>query len=226
MSSREKIQVIVISVVLAAVLAIVVGRLFPSQTVAPPGPTGTKPDTTGDTDDAPIIMAGGSIFIATDSKASFDPVTDAGRKYLKYTSGYRVSRIELVDKKDDEEKVTAAQIKQAKRGSIEIDYCVIKKANQEDNDTCTANKTDTLTFTFDNDTTPPLIDLKNVHTKQVGRALKMSPTLWRFKIQDLMLFKVRAKLNGQQVAKANCGRHGECEILIHTCMNPDVTLCK
>jgi hypothetical protein len=211
MKTGEKIQVIVISVVLAVVLAILYGRIYPSQTVAPgPGPTEIKPDRGGDTDDAPIIMAGGSILIGTDANGTFTRADDQGRRILKFEDKFKVFQIDLTDKQGHTTTIPATDLL-AKVGKIEIDHCM---ANAQDQ--CVGQK-DTVTLNFNNG--PGAISLRNDHGKQIGKANRVLPTLWRHKIDQFVMLAVRVTIEGVEAATAACGKGADCDVVIHTCRN-------
>jgi hypothetical protein len=168
-----------------------------------------KPDKRGDTDDAPIIMAGGSILIGTDSNGTFKRADDGGRRYLKFDDGFKVFQIDLTNQEGYTKTIYAVDLL-AKVGKVEIDHCMVPQ------DACVGQK-DTVILKFDNGT--GTITLKNDHRKQIGKANRVLPTLWRHKIDQFVMLAVRVKIEETEVAAAACGKSADCDVVIHTCKN-------
>ena len=217
MSSREKAQIVVVSVAIALALAVgfyyVVGRI---STAFGPGGTG------GGSDDEPIIMAGGSLYIGTGDTATFNPAkTDDG--FLYYHEGYRVFRIDVTDMGDERKEHPVNQA--YSHGEIVVAYCKNRNCNSK-------NQADTVTMTFDNRATDPVIKIGNTLEDQQGKrtpiskAPRMLPTLrthWR-KDKDWTIYSVMVtETNDNDGSKYEhttdkCGPYSECEVVVHTCL--------
>jgi hypothetical protein len=199
MSFRDKAQIVVVSVVIA--LALAAGSYY---FVAGPslGPGGIR----GGTDDQPIIMAGGSLYIGTGETAKFKAVGDT----LDYTEGYKVFRVDVVDMSENGE---TWPVGAAGSGQIDIEYCRLDNTTGQ----C-SSQTDKVTMTFYNNVSPQVISIKNSLTgKPISKARRMMPTLRTHPRKRWTMFKVRVKVEGTVDKGYECGPDSECEVVVHTC---------
>jgi hypothetical protein len=157
----------------------------------------------GGTDDAPILIAGGSLYFGTDVPASFTP--NANKDTLYYTTGYKVYRIDATDVND----VTAPYTVTSK-ATIVISYC--KNANN-------CNEKDEVTVQVDN-SQDPAVTITN-SSRNIGKAPRLLPNLWVHPRKNWDVAIVKLTVDQMTKPDVVCrdsgnGRESECNIEIQT----------
>ena len=187
MSFREKAQLVVVSVAITLTLAAGLYYLVNAFLAGP----------RGGADDAPILIAGGSLYLGTDLPAVFKP--DANKQKLVYESGYEVYSIDVTDNRD----VTTPYPVTAGSGTatIVITYC----------NTLCVNK-DVVTINVDN-RLDPAVTITN-SPKNIGKAPRLLPNLWTHRRKGWHIDEVKLKV-GTQEPDVDCD-NSECDIVVQT----------
>ncbi|HXA52744.1 MAG TPA: hypothetical protein VNV86_20650 [Candidatus Acidoferrum sp.] len=193
MSLKEKVQVVLLSVVTAVAISMAVGKMFFAK---------IRPFS-GGSEDAPIIMAGGSLYIGTGPDGVFQPNGNT----LAFTSGFKVSSIELTDQNDNTQTAVENDVA-GKTGAIIVTYCKSNCAQ--------GNGTDTVTLNFD----PNSITVSNtLPGHPISKMSKILPTLREHMRKHWNMVSVELKINGATFGNvAQCGNDSECDVVIHTCL--------
>jgi hypothetical protein len=193
MPFKEKVQLVLVSTIAAVVLTLGAIRLFQTKIFQP---------TVGGTDDAPIIMAGGSLYIGTGPDGVFQPSGNT----LAFTSGFKVFGIELTDQNDNTQTAVENDVA-GKTGAIIVTYCKSNCAQ--------ANDTDIVTLNFD----PNRINVSNTLAGHpISRMSRILPTLREHMRRHWKMVSVELKIGGVTFGSvAQCGSDSECDVVIHTC---------
>jgi hypothetical protein len=194
MTFREKAQLVTVSVVLALALA---AGLY--QAVKPKGPHGLS-----GTDDAPIIMAGGSLTIGTEN---FTFTIDSTNHKLLADPLLKVFQIDLFDQNDNLQKIPPVPIDAV--GDVVVSYCGVY-ANP-----CTAPY-DKVLIHFEK--SKP-IEISNTK-KNIENAARVLLNLRMHRRKHWVMSHVTVNFTGlTKPVEADCGPDGECSLIIHTCQN-------
>jgi len=188
MSFREKAQIVVVSVAIA--LALAAGFYY----LAPGFPGGSR----GGADDAPILIAGGSLYLGTDLPAIFTP---ADKKTLVYSAGYKVYGIEATDK--DDNTVPYTLDKDSGTATITISYCKNSSCNDKDEVTMDVNNS-----------SDPAITIKN-SAENIGKAPRLLPNLWVHARRHGKIEVVKLIVNKMTKPDVKCDE-SECNIVVQT----------
>ena len=187
MSLTEKIQVVVISVIIALALAGGLYVVLPGQRV----PVGAG-------DDAPILIAGGSLFLGTHSEFQLKASLTGNALQFADLKGVQVfdRYVNSIDSIDATGGVASYPASGAAR--VEINY--------------TGN--DTITLEYDPAT--HYITITNTDTNhyisKTHRVLTNLRARKGGKIQNIDLFP-----DGSTPHRVDCGADGECSVTVHTC---------
>ena len=203
MSFREKAQIVVVSVAVA--LALAAGFFYVSGRITSPTEPSLGPGRIlTPTDDQPIVMTGGSFYIGTGDTATFRAAGD----YLEYKSGYKVFRIDVLDKSNMN---TMTDVLADASGQIDIVYCNLNGSQ------CTPNQTDTVKMLFNNNVANPVIRIENtLSDRPIGKARRILPTLRTHTRKRWTMSSVKVTI-GTTMQTFTCEDDSECEIVVHTC---------
>jgi hypothetical protein len=201
----KEVKIVAISAVIAALIALALIKLLQ--------PPPSQVHIFSDTDDAPIIMAGGSLYIGTGTDGVFN--RDSAKATLVYTAGLKVFGIDLINKEDALQQLTEADVSSA-TGRVDLTYCKLQLTIPPAPPACSGNS-DTVTLTFDNTSTGGPIVISNKLSVKIGAAPRILPTLWMHMRKGWTLFHVEATA-GTTTKKADCGSGSECNIVVHTCL--------
>jgi hypothetical protein len=149
---KEKVQIVLVSTILAVALTLGAIRLFQTRIFQP---------TSSGSDDAPIIMTGGSLYIGTGSAGVFQPSGNS----LVFTPGFKVFGVSLTDQNDNTQTAVENDVA-GKTGTIIVTYC---KSN-----CAPGNDTDIVTLNFD----PNSISVSNtLPGHPISKMSRILPTL-------------------------------------------------
>jgi hypothetical protein len=193
MLRKEKVQVVLWSVVASlAAVGIIKWVLSVNQSI----------QSLGATDDAPIIMAGGSLYVGTGPDAVFQPNGNA----LNFTSGFKVFGVDIVDQNDAMQSAAEADVRN-KTGALIVTYC---KSNCNN-----AAETDTVTLNFDANS---IAMVNTLSGHPISKMPKILPTLRTHMRRKWRLVSVELKINNTTFGSvAQCGDSSECSVVVHTC---------
>ena len=194
MSPIEKVQVVLLSVVTAAAISLGVGKWM--------APGNQRIDTIGPNDDAPIIMAGGSLYLGTGPDGVLKPDGNG----LAFTSGFKVFGVDFTDQNDTTQSAVTADVS-GKAGALIVTYCK--------NDCSNPAQTDVVTLNFD----PNSISISNtLASHPISRMPKLLPTLRLHMRKRWKMSSVELKIAGATFGTvAQCGNDSECNVVVHTC---------
>ncbi len=199
MPFKEKVQVVTISVVIALAAA---AGLY--QFVQPRGPHALGPG-----DDAPIIIAGGSLLIGTSDVLTFNP--DPSKPQLNYSSPMQVFQIDVFHVSGGGSEVSnSANVTAGAPGTVVMNYCK--------NQNC-SGPSDTVTLHWDAN--------KNVwidnSLSTIQKSSRLLPNLRIHSRKKWML--VNVSVNGGTAVDCGTGNQDDCTIVVHTCIGGNGVTC-
>lgn len=194
MSLTARVQVVVFTSILTLVISIAVHNYVAgnvSQTSINAIVKGVRGG--GGSDDAPIIMAGGSFYVATGTLAMF---TDNSTQ-LNYTSGFLASAIDIID----DAGTPSSSAVNGSTHTLLLHFC--KNSN------CGGLAADKEDITLTMSTSGIVLSngRKNIE--------KLGGTLWRHKMRKWVLLSVTVD-SGNPIS---CAGELSCLIVVHSCMD-------
>lgn len=154
----------------------------------------------GSGEDAPIVMAGGSLYIGTSDTLTFN----ANGTQLNYSSPMQVFQVDVFYYLNDAEQKDTRNVAAGTAGNVELAYC--KNGNCS-----SAQNKDTVTISWDAN--------KNISIQNTANTIQNSsrilPNL-RFHSRHKWSL-VSVSVNGGTAISCGAGGESECTVLVHTC---------
>jgi hypothetical protein len=203
MKFKEQAQLVTLSVVISLAL---VAALYQAVKPAP----NANNHGLGAGDDAPIVMAGGSLYIGTSGTLTFAP--DQNHTKLNCSSQMQVFKVDVFNYVNGVETPNPTNVAAATAGKVDFAYCNNGKCDN-------AQHTDTVTINWDAN--------KNIWISDTAGTIQNSslilPNLRFHSHHKWSLLNV--SVNGGNPIDCGKNAESECTVIIHTCQGGNGVTC-
>lgn len=203
MPFKDQFKIVAVSVLFSLILAAGLFKLI-------------KPETSlhrlGAGDDAPIVMAGGSLFVGTYEGFEFQP-DQALPSQLNYSANMQVFGVDVwyLDNNGNLQ-LDHTDVASGSRGTVTLSYC--KNAN------CNGINVDTITLNWNANKQIWIVSSLNL----LGKGSSLLPNL-RVHPRKKWLLRNVAVAGGVSALNRDCGGDSECNVIVHNCAGGGGVIC-